>query len=108
MHWAIPGGTGRLQSACDLEEGWSLRQSGRGRRLVSRCRPRWEQIFVLSQKLRQKLWRLAGEVFERVGDVIDGLLFGRASAQGAPQVAARWNSAVVSGLAGQRCQYVRG
>jgi hypothetical protein len=41
---------------------------------------------VLTQKLEQRLWRLAGEVFERVADVIEGLKFGRASAQVAPQV----------------------
>src|SRR5271163_5214075 len=45
-----------------------------------------EQVFVLSQELRQRLRWLAGEVFERVGDVIEGLIFGRASAQVAPQV----------------------
>ena len=41
---------------------------------------------MLSQELRQRLRWLAGEVFERLADVIEGLIFGRASAQVAPQV----------------------
>src|SRR5580693_10442651 len=53
---------------------------------ISAWRRLCEQVFVLSQKLRQRLRWLAGEVFERVGDVIEGLILGRASAQVAPQV----------------------
>src|SRR5271166_6273001 len=53
---------------------------------ISSWRRLCEQVFVLSQELRQRLRRLAGEVFERVGDVIEGLIFGRASAHVAPQV----------------------
>src|SRR6202035_5727612 len=53
---------------------------------TSSWRRRCEQVFVLSQELRQRLWWLAGEVFERVGDVIEGLILRRASAQVAASV----------------------
>ena len=51
---------------------------------ISSWRRLCEQVFVLSQELRQRLRWLAGEVLERVADVIESLIFGRASAQVAP------------------------
>ena len=44
-----------------------------------------EQIFVLSQERQQRLWWLVREVFERLGDVIEGLMFWGAGAQVAPR-----------------------